>query len=66
MITFTYPHIGNYGVNADDDESARPRCSGVVIRDLARRHSNLRPMAGSTPTSVATASLASPGSTPGA
>ena len=36
VITFTYPHIGNYGVNADDDESRRPFCSGVVVRDLAR------------------------------
>ena len=35
VITFTYPHIGNYGVNADDDESRRPFCSGVVVRDLA-------------------------------
>lgn len=42
VITFTYPHIGNYGVNARDDESLRPRCSGVVVRDLARRHSNHR------------------------
>ncbi|MFZ4517708.1 MAG: glutamine-hydrolyzing carbamoyl-phosphate synthase small subunit [Microthrixaceae bacterium] len=42
VITFTYPHIGNYGVNAHDDESARPRCAGVVVRDLARRHSNQR------------------------
>ena len=42
IITFTYPHIGNYGVNAHDDESVRPRCSGVVVRDLARRHSNYR------------------------
>ena len=42
VITFTYPHIGNYGVNAHDDESARPRCAGVVIRDLARRHSSWR------------------------
>ena len=42
IITFTYPHIGNYGVNAIDDESDRPRCEGVVVRDLARRHSNWR------------------------
>ncbi len=42
VITFTYPHIGNYGVNAHDDESLRPRCSGVVVRELARRHSNHR------------------------
>jgi carbamoyl-phosphate synthase small subunit len=42
VITFTYPHIGNYGVNADDGESRRPFCAGVVVRDLARRPSNWR------------------------
>jgi carbamoyl-phosphate synthase small subunit len=42
IITFTYPHIGNYGVTPDDDESARPFCRGVVVRDLARRRSNWR------------------------
>jgi carbamoyl-phosphate synthase small subunit len=42
VITFTYPHIGNYGVNAEDDESASPACRGVVVRDLARRRSNWR------------------------
>jgi carbamoyl-phosphate synthase small subunit len=42
MITFTYPHIGNYGVNPDDDESRRPFCSGVIVRDLARHPSNWR------------------------
>ena len=42
IITFTYPHIGNYGVTGDDDESHRPFCRGVVVRDLARRHSNWR------------------------
>jgi carbamoyl-phosphate synthase small subunit len=42
IITFTYPHIGNYGVNDDDAESRRPFCRGVVVRDLARRHSNWR------------------------
>jgi carbamoyl-phosphate synthase small subunit len=42
IITFTYPHIGNYGVTAADDESARPFCRGVIIRDLARRRSNWR------------------------
>jgi carbamoyl-phosphate synthase small subunit len=42
IITFTYPHIGNYGVTPDDDESAHPFCRGVVIRDLARRRSNWR------------------------
>ncbi len=42
IITFTYPHIGNYGVNADDDESRRPFCRGVVVRELTRRASNWR------------------------
>jgi carbamoyl-phosphate synthase small subunit len=42
IITFTYPHIGNYGVNLADFESRRPFCRGVVVRELARRHSNWR------------------------
>jgi carbamoyl-phosphate synthase small subunit len=42
IITFTYPHIGNYGVTSDDDEAARPFCRGVIIRDLARRRSSWR------------------------
>ena len=42
VIAFTYPHIGNYGVTADDDESRRPFCRGVVVRDMARRPSNWR------------------------
>jgi carbamoyl-phosphate synthase small subunit len=42
IITFTYPHIGNYGVSNDDDESRRPFCRGVIIRDLARRRSSWR------------------------
>src|ERR1700712_2246012 len=40
MITFTNPHIGNYGVNLRDFESTRPFCRGVIVRELARRHSN--------------------------
>ena len=42
IVTFTYPHIGNYGVTPDDDESAHPFCHGVIIHDLARRRSNWR------------------------
>ena len=42
VITFTYPHIGNYGVAAADDESRRPFCRGIVVRDLARRPSSWR------------------------
>ena len=42
IITFTYPHIGNYGVTSLDDESRRPFCRGVIVRDMARRHSSWR------------------------
>jgi len=42
VITFTYPHIGNYGVNPADNEAPSVKCSGVVVRDLARRHSSWR------------------------
>ena len=42
IVTFTNPHIGNYGVNAADFESRGLFCRGVVVRDLARRYSNRR------------------------
>ncbi len=42
IITFTYPHIGNYGTTAADDESRGVFARGVVVRDLARRHSSWR------------------------
>jgi carbamoyl-phosphate synthase small subunit len=42
IITFTYPHIGNYGVNRDDDEAPAPHCRGVIVRELARRASSWR------------------------
>ncbi len=42
IITFTYPHIGNYGTNDADLESERPFCRGVIVREMARRHSNHR------------------------
>lgn len=42
IVTFTYPHIGNYGTTPDDNESSQPFCRGVVVRDLARRSSNQR------------------------
>jgi carbamoyl-phosphate synthase small subunit len=42
IITFTNPHIGNYGVNLTDFESRRLYCRGVVVRELARRPSNRR------------------------
>ncbi|MCU1343844.1 MAG: carA, partial [Acidimicrobiia bacterium] len=42
IITFTYPHIGNYGATSADDESRRSFCRGVIVREMARRHSNWR------------------------
>ncbi len=42
VIAFTYPHIGNYGVAPDDDESRRPFCRGVIVRELTGRPSNGR------------------------
>lgn len=42
IITFTYPHIGNYGTTRADDESRAGFARGVIVRDLARRHSNWR------------------------
>ncbi len=32
IITFTYPMVGNYGVNRDDYESISPTCKGVVVK----------------------------------
>jgi len=44
IITFTYPHIGNYGVSPDDNEAPHGRVAtrGVIVRELARRSSNWR------------------------
>ena len=42
IVTLTYPHVGNVGVNAEDAESRRMFAAGLVIRDLPRRASNWR------------------------
>lgn len=42
IISFTYPHIGNYGTNPTDDQSRATFARGVIVRDLARRPSNHR------------------------
>jgi len=42
IVTLTYPHIGNTGVNAEDAESDRVHATGLVIRDLPVRDSNFR------------------------
>jgi carbamoyl-phosphate synthase small subunit len=42
IVTLTYPHIGNYGVNAEDVEARQVHAAGLVIRDLPLRASNFR------------------------
>ncbi len=42
IVTLTYPHIGNTGVNDEDVESTRVHAAGLVIRDLPLRPSNFR------------------------
>src|SRR6185503_9576490 len=42
IVTLTYPHIGNTGVNDEDQESSRVYAEGLVIRDLPRIHSSWR------------------------
>ncbi len=42
ILTFTYPLIGNYGVNAEDMESDRLRAQGMVCRDICDTPSNYR------------------------
>ncbi len=42
IVTLTYPHIGNTGVNAEDTESAQVWAAGLVIRDCPTVHSNWR------------------------
>ncbi|MGH9109248.1 MAG: glutamine-hydrolyzing carbamoyl-phosphate synthase small subunit [Acidimicrobiales bacterium] len=49
VVAFTYPHIGNYGVNPQDQEARRPWCRGVVVRDLADEPSNWRAAGGLEP-----------------
>lgn len=42
LVTFTYPHIGNVGVNKEDEESDRVQAAGLIIRDLPLLASNFR------------------------
>jgi len=42
IVTLTYPHIGNTGVNSEDEESAAIHAAGLVIRDLPLLVSNFR------------------------
>jgi carbamoyl-phosphate synthase small subunit len=42
IVTLTYPHIGNYGINEEDAESGKVFAAGLVIRDLSLLVSNFR------------------------
>ncbi|MGN6281106.1 glutamine-hydrolyzing carbamoyl-phosphate synthase small subunit [Frateuria sp.] len=42
IVTLTYPHVGNTGVNPADAESTRVQAAGLIVRDVPRRPSNWR------------------------
>ena len=42
MVTFTYPELGNTGVNPTDEESTQPHVRGVIARNICTRPSNWR------------------------
>ena len=42
IVTLTYPHIGNYGVNLEDVEASKVHAAGLIIKDLPVRMSNFR------------------------
>ena len=42
IVTMTYPHIGNYGINNDDSESSKIQVSGLVIKEGSEYPSNFR------------------------
>jgi carbamoyl-phosphate synthase small subunit len=46
MVTLTYPHIGNVGINDEDVESGGLHASGLIVRDVSQRHSNWRSQGG--------------------
>lgn len=42
IVTMTYPHIGNYGITKEDEESGKPWVAGFVVRELSPVVSNFR------------------------
>jgi carbamoyl-phosphate synthase small subunit len=46
IVVMTAPQIGNYGINAEDPESAAPQVAGVVVRELSQSFSNWRATGG--------------------
>src|SRR3989338_3132630 len=46
LVTLTHPHIGNTGVNGEDQEASRVYADGLIVRDVPRLHSSWRAQAG--------------------
>jgi len=46
IVVMTAPQIGNYGINTEDPESAKPHIAGVIVRELSRTYSNWRATGG--------------------
>jgi len=42
IVTFTYPELGNTGVNAEDEESSKPQVRGAIARNITPKPSNWR------------------------
>jgi carbamoyl-phosphate synthase small subunit len=42
IVIFTYPELGNTGINTEDEESARPQVQGAIARNICHRPSNWR------------------------
>ncbi|MDH3252202.1 MAG: carbamoyl phosphate synthase small subunit, partial [Ignavibacteria bacterium] len=42
LVTFTYPMIGNYGINQEDIEAATPQAAGLIVREYHDYYSNFR------------------------
>ena len=42
LVTLTYPHIGNVGINPEDMESTSIHAGGLIVRDVPMAYSNFR------------------------
>ena len=42
VVVFTYPLIGNYGINLDDSESSSPKVKGIIVREYCDKPNNFR------------------------
>ena len=58
IVTLTYPHIGNYGINPEDVESGKVQAAGLIIKDLPLMASNFRSTQSLSPYLVAEGTVA--------